>query len=92
MTEWWKGKLVFNKILQEMARIPKDKALHFIWGSVIASAGAVFGGVVVGAVLAFLVGVLKEVYDYYTYRDFDIEDILFTLSGAVVALAPAVVL
>lgn len=83
---------MLNKILNEVSRIPKDKALHFMCGSVIASAGAVFGGVMVGAGLAFLAGVLKEVYDYYTYRDFDIEDILFTLAGAVVALAPAVVL
>ena len=68
-------------------RIPYDKQLHFIGGCIIALVvGLLLSDAVAGAVVAAIVGLLKEGYDYLHPKEHTVEaaDALYTLLGGVV--------
>ena len=73
----------------ERIEIERDKANHFVYGAVVTMLGLVFG---IGTVWSFgvclAVAVLKEVWDHFYGSGFDLMDIVWTLLGGAVVLAP----
>ena len=62
----------------ERIEIESDKANHFVYGAVVTMLGLV----------CLAVAVLKEVWDHFYGSKFDIMDIVWTLLGGAVVLAP----
>lgn len=86
---------LIKKIFHIIASIPHDKFLHLTFGIVISQivSGVYsvifhpsYGGVIIGFLGAFIVGIIKEVYDYF-HRDTEtpeIMDIEYTTIGAII--------
>ena len=62
-----------------------DKMLHFGAGMLAYGVGAFLGGPLMGLLLAFFAGLLKEVYDFHGYGTVDAMDFLATLAGGITA-------
>ena len=64
-----------------------DKQLHFLVGAFILFTFAAFGYPIYGLIAACVIGVLKEVMDYFRPKTntAEIADILYTAAGASVA-------
>ena len=70
--------------------IPQDKANHFVYGAILASAGALYS-IEVGAALCLAVAVGKEIYDRVSGKGHpEIADIVATVVGGAVVLLPLV--
>ena len=68
--------------------IPQDKANHFIYGAVLASAGALYSHEA-GAALCLVVAVGKEVYDRVSRKGTpEVADAVATVIGGAVVLLP----
>ena len=63
-----------------------DKRLHFAAGLLVAIAVGLACAPVYGLVAAFVAGVLKEARDWFTYRDFDEKDAVFTWLGGLLGM------
>ena len=86
---------IIKKILHIIASIPHDKFLHLTFGIVISQivSGVYslifhpsYGGAIIGFIGAFIVGIIKEVYDY-NHRDTEtpeIMDIEYTTIGGLI--------
>ena len=69
--------------------IATDKQLHFLVGAFILFTFAAFGYPIYGLIAACVIGVLKEVWDYFRPKTNTAEfaDILATVAGAATAFA-----
>ena len=66
--------------------IYNDKLIHFIVGAIMCAVVGVFNASY-GIAISVVAGILKEVYDYYDYGNYDYKDMLVTwLGGFVVFL------
>ena len=66
-----------------------DKILHFIAGFLLSLTGIIYTPLLL---LGFIFAFGKEFYDYYTKTGVEINDIIATLLGAILALAIVVCL
>ena len=65
--------------------IPNDKMLHFLCGFLCALVVSAFSTPYYGFASAVLIGVAKEVYDFFKYGAFDKKDLFATLLGGLLA-------
>lgn len=73
----------------ERFELDKDKANHFLYGSVITMFGIIFGmGIVWSLAICLVVAVMKEIWDFFYGSGFDWLDIFWTLMGSVVVVLP----
>jgi hypothetical protein len=67
--------------------VEKDKANHFIYGSLITLTSLIFG---VSPLLSFLlctaIAILKEIWDLFYGSGFDWLDIVWTILGSIVVI------
>ena len=67
--------------------VEKDKANHFIYGSLITLTSLIFG---VSPLLSFLlctaIAILKEIWDLFYGSGFDWLDIIWTILGSIVVI------
>ena len=76
-----------EKYLKALANIPHDKALHFIYGSVLFALVVHIVGAGIGLLVVTAVAALKEFYDYM-HRNIhtpDVWDFVATVVGALVS-------
>lgn len=78
------------KLFNFLSEIPKDKLLHFFYGSLVAFVVAMFFGAWWAMLSALVVGVFKEVVDYFDHGDVESRDLLFTVLGGAVVCLPLV--
>jgi uncharacterized protein YfiM (DUF2279 family) len=72
----------------EKFELDKDKANHFVYGSVITLCALTFtGSLVFSLSLCGTIAVLKEVWDLFYGSGFDWLDIVWTVLGSAVVLA-----
>ena len=72
-------------------KLPHDKALHLIGGVVLFAAGNLLLGWQAGLGLAVMVGLLKEIWDWYSKKGTpDGLDFVATAAGGVLGLLCAV--
>lgn len=73
---------MIERIIRLLAQIPQDKISHFAGGTILGTAGLVFG--IEGALfLPFVVGLAKEIWDHYhPPHEADPLDLLATVLGA----------
>ncbi len=76
----------------EKFEVEKDKANHFVYGSVITLLIlSITGSLIIAFTLCTLVAVLKEVWDMFYGSGFDWWDILWTLLGSVVIITTFII-
>ena len=81
-----------NKILRFPERIPCDKRIHFLVGSIIASMLVLFIQPAYVLTIGIILGIGLEYYQKYTKSgNFEIMDIISTISGFLVVLLPVTV-
>lgn len=68
-----------GKVLQKLASVPKDKLLHSFYGSLLYAILALIDPIT-AIIVVTIVAFIKELYDEYKYKGFDILDILATIS------------
>ena len=56
-------KAVLKRVLSVMASIPKDKLLHFFYGSIIATPLVIWGSTMEAVGFMIFVSILKEIVD-----------------------------
>lgn len=87
---------LIEKLLTAIDKVPHDKILHMFCGYIISHIGnnlyclilhPSYRGAIAGLILAFVIGVLKEVYDDYYRKDKQVElaDIAYTTLGGVMS-------
>ena len=87
---------LIEKLFTIISKISHDKILHMFCGYIISHIGnnlyclmchASYRGAIVGVLLAFVIGVLKEIYDDFYAKDKQVElaDIAYTTLGAVMS-------
>lgn len=76
---------IAEKISNWLANIGYDKYLHFIAGLLITQIGAaLLGSIIIGFIIAVVVGIIKEIMDKYLGGDCNVYDFLATAIGAIV--------
>ncbi len=86
---------LIEKLLTVISKIPHDKILNMFCGYIISHIGnnlyclichASYRGAIVGVLLAFVIGVLKEIYDdcYRKDKQVELADIAYTTLGGVI--------
>lgn len=78
-----------NKIKQLfslMAKIPKDKLLHFFWGAILSAPPIYFLEAGFGFFLAVVIVIVKEMYDSRTKGNVELLDVVFGLIPAILLL------
>ena len=65
-------------------KIPYDKRLHFLAGLGCSLLFGVIINTLVGFISGIVIGILKEIYDFYDYGKFDCYDMFATWIGAIV--------
>ena len=81
-----------NKILRFPERIPCDKRIHFLVGSIIASILVLFMQPAHVLAVGIILGIGLEYYLKYTKSgNFEITDMIATISGFLVVLIPVAV-
>ena len=69
-------------------KIPlRDKGCHIIVGFVLSAILTYFLGYLYGFIITSVIGILKEGYDYKSYRHFDVYDLSATVVGAIFGAA-----
>ena len=66
-----------------MKYIPIDKLLHFLVGFTIAVIITTFSNPMYGLLYGAIAALGKELYDEYSYKGFDVYDLLMTLIGTI---------
>jgi len=84
---------ILNKIMRYTEKIPCDKRIHFIVGSVIAVALMLFNlEPIVILIIVSLIGYLVEVYQYTTKSgSYDIKDAIAVALGGLLPLVPEII-
>lgn len=73
--------------MNPLNKLPHDKALHLIGGVVLFAVGHFFFGSAVGIGLAVVIGLLKEIWDWYSKKGTpDGLDFVATAAGGVLGL------
>lgn len=81
-----------NKILRLPERIPCDKRIHFLVGSIIASILVLFMQPAYVLTIGMFLSIGLEYYQKYTKSgNFNITDMIATISGFLVVLLPVAV-
>jgi len=72
----------------ERFEVDKDKANHFVYGSVITLVTlSITGSILTAFTICTIVAVLKEVWDMFYGSGFDWLDIVWTILGSVVVIS-----
>ena len=72
----------------EKFEVDKDKANHFVYGSVITLVTlSITGSILIAFTICTIVAVLKEVWDMFYGSGFDWLDIVWTILGSVVVIS-----
>ncbi len=72
----------------EKFEVDKDKANHFVYGSVITLVTlSITGSILTAFTICTIVAVLKEVWDMFYGSGFDWLDIVWTILGSVVVIS-----
>lgn len=71
-----------DKIVSWLGKLPHDKALHSVYGTIVYMLWSWVAGPIVGILVTLGVAVVKEMWDKYSYGGWDWKDI-----GATVAIA-----
>ena len=74
-----------NKIIEALSSLPKDKMLHFFYGSLFSFVAIHFLEGRLAVLATFVLAVLKELYDMKK-TGFSIVDIAFTVAPAILYL------
>lgn len=75
----------------ENLEIEKDKANHFVYGSVMTLVTIVIGiGLLYSFIVCLAIALLKEVWDHYYGSGFDLMDIIWTILGCGVVIIPLI--
>jgi len=64
----------------------QDKICHFLIGATIAIIVTLLSEPLYGVIAGVVVGLIKELYDHYTYDLFDFFDLFATVAGAVIGV------
>lgn len=75
---------IWDAIVKFICKVPYDKWLHVIGGLVVASFFAISLGWKCVLPVALVAGLLKEVFDYFTTKNFDLWDWVATIAGGFV--------
>ena len=71
--------------IQELAikYLPHDKCLHFIIGFFLFVISNCFLSDIHSLIIVFVIALIKEIRDEFTYHGFDWKDVLFTICPAI---------
>ena len=73
----------------EIFELDKDKANHFVYGSLITLCSLVItGSIIMSVSICLLIALLKEIWDLFYGSGFDWLDIFWTLMGSFVVISP----
>ncbi len=73
----------------EIFELDKDKANHFVYGSLITLCCLVItGSIIMSVSFCLLIALLKEIWDLFYGSGFDWLDIFWTLIGSFVVISP----
>lgn len=73
----------------EIFELDKDKANHFVYGSLITLCSLVItGSIIMSVSFCLLIALLKEIWDLFYGSGFDWLDIFWTLMGSFVVISP----
>ena len=76
---------LWNKFVELLYKVGQDKWFHFMAGLIFAAFPViVFGWNWAPMVFAAVVGIGKEVFDYFTTKTYDWKDLVATLCGGLV--------
>src|SRR5690625_4463672 len=78
-------------VLDLLHRVPKDKLLHFFYGDLIACFVSLVLSPWWGVLVATIAATIKESWDYFSQREVESSDFLFTVFGGIVVVLPAMV-
>lgn len=89
-----------KKFIEWLVKVDADKLLHFIVCMLIVLVVAridtlvwqsgILLAVAIGGIVAVVIGLIKELVDFFTEKNFDVGDLLADIAGAVAGMVLAI--
>ena len=74
-----------EQFLAKLAKVPHDKALHFMFGFLIFNFFTIFFGNILALIIITIIAIIKEIYDHYVpYHEMSIMDIIYGVVPGVI--------